>query len=94
MAKDIIFSIPDPFLLVYSLPFTRCCGPGSAFLPVVHKYLPLPYWNVSLDGRLFTTLILFSESFSSQFNLKMEDRMADVVEEMVPADMVAVSGSC
>jgi hypothetical protein len=43
---------------------------------------------------LFTTLILFSESFSSQFNLKMEDRMADVVEEMVPADMVAVSGGC
>ncbi len=58
----------------------------------VYKYLPLQYWNVALDGRLFTTLILFSDSFSSQFNLKMEDRMADVVEEMVPADMVAVSG--
>jgi hypothetical protein len=44
-----------------------------------------------LDGRLFTTLILFSESFSSQFVMKMEDRIADVVEEMAPSDMVSVS---
>ncbi len=91
MAKGIIFFYSWSFLIClffnfHSLLWTR--------IRIKYRYLPLLYWNVSLDGRLFTTLILFSESFSSQFNLKMEDRMADVVEEMVPADMVAVSGGC
>ena len=44
-----------------------------------------------IDGRLFTTLILSADVFSAQFVMKMEDRIADIVDEMPPADMVAVS---
>ena len=38
--------------------------------------------SLALDGKTFNSLLYYSEQFSPQFIARLEDRMADVVDEL------------
>jgi len=47
-------------------------------------------WVEIKDGSLFVSLLHYIELFSPQFIAKLEDRIADLVEEINPGDLVSI----
>jgi len=47
-------------------------------------------WVEIKDGSLFASLLHYLELFSPQFIAKLEDRIADLVEEINPGDLVSI----
>ena len=42
------------------------------------------------DGKIFSSLLYYSDQFSPQFLAKLEDRISDVAEEISPGDIVLI----
>jgi len=47
-------------------------------------------WVEIKDGKLFVSLLHYAELFSPQFVAKLEDRIADLVEEISPGDLASI----